>query len=475
MKILIWHFRSAPADPSKLAENDDPNDSAGTDGVSLEMMKRRNMLESMGHTVAISSAYDWSEYPIPELEFDTPEVMAMMRNLFGAAITDYDGEAELTDAFNASVAQLTNAYRAVLDDFSPDMVFVHNVLCLPIHPAATVALGRLLETTKIPCVAIHHDILSEGAYKFTPTCPLAAELLDTAFPPQFETLSHWTINTRNQTALAARGIEATVIHDTIEFDDVLDPDDRKRLRSSLRAKFNVKPNDVVLMVGARIVPNKQIELAARIVAEFNAQRDKLEGRELPDGGTFTADSKVYLILAGRPERAFDLYRDNLYRLFDETEINWAYAGDLVRPIRNEERGLFALFPDVYAMADMVVYPTGWEGFGNQLIEAFAAGLPGIVFEYPVYKEDIGPKGFEIVSLGDQLLDERDDREFVSLSEEIVAKAASEALELLADREAYNRMAKLNAELGGRHFGPHVLREHLEQSLDWACPPGQANS
>jgi glycosyltransferase involved in cell wall biosynthesis len=48
--------------------------------------------------------------------------------------------------------------------------------------------------------------------------------------------------------------------------------------------------------------------------------------------------------------------------------------------------------------DLVVYPTGWEGFGNQLIEAFAAGLPSIVFEYPVYREDIGPKGFEIVSL-----------------------------------------------------------------------------
>jgi len=26
------------------------------------------------------------------------------------------------------------------------------------------------------------------------------------------------------------------------------------------------------------------------------------------------------------------------------------------------------------MIDFVLYPSGWEGFGNQLLEAFAAGL-----------------------------------------------------------------------------------------------------
>ena len=56
-------------------------------------------------------------------------------------------------------------------------------------------------------------------------------------------------------------------------------------------------------------------------------------------------------------------------------------------------------------ADFVIYPTRWEGFGNQLIEAFAARLPTIVFEYPVYKEDIGPKGFRVVSLADKILPE----------------------------------------------------------------------
>lgn len=466
MKILIWHFRSAPGDASRLASAD-PHDSAGTDGVSLEIMKRRSMLESMGHEVAVSSAYGWSEFPIADLEFDTDQVMKMMRNLFGPGISDYDSEEALTAAFEASVMTLRDAFARTLDAFGPDLVFVHNILCLPIHPAATAGLARILTERRLPCVAIHHDILSEGAYKFTPTCDLARSLLDEAFPPRLDTLMHWTINTRNQKALRARGVEAAVIHDTIEFDGALKGNDRARVRGALREKYGIAKNDVVLLVGARIVPNKQIEIAGPLVAEVERRREALIGKPLADGETFGADSRVVLVLAGRPERAFEPYRQNLYRLLDGLGIRWIYAGDVVRPMRAESHGLYALYPDVYSMADMVVYPTGWEGFGNQLIEAFAAGLPSIVFEYPVYKEDIGPKGFEIVSLGDRLLDERDSFGFVQVPVPVIDSAAERTLSILCDLEEYNRIARHNAELGGRHFGPDVLREHLTRSLEWS--------
>jgi hypothetical protein len=62
------------------------------------------VLEEMGHQVAISSAYEWVEYPLPAL------------------------------------------------------IFIHNILCLPIHPAATAALINVLKKTNIPRRVIHHDI-----------------------------------------------------------------------------------------------------------------------------------------------------------------------------------------------------------------------------------------------------------------------------------------------------------------------------
>ena len=117
MRILMWHFRSAPADRTRLTGLQDPGDSAGTDGVSLEMMKRRAMLEAEGHEVAVSSAYSWSEFPIAALEFDSDAVTTMMRNLFGSHIGDFDNEDALTQAFEASTAALRQDLRDVLEAF----------------------------------------------------------------------------------------------------------------------------------------------------------------------------------------------------------------------------------------------------------------------------------------------------------------------------------------------------------------------
>ncbi len=75
MNILITHFRSAPSkDLRRQRFLADPLDSAGTDGVSLEMSKRQGILTELGHRVAICSAYGWADYPVPALEFDSDRV-----------------------------------------------------------------------------------------------------------------------------------------------------------------------------------------------------------------------------------------------------------------------------------------------------------------------------------------------------------------------------------------------------------------
>ena len=96
MKVLILHFRSARtrAEGGRRARAN-VTDSAGTDGVSLEIMKRQALLEEMGHKVDICSAYDWADLPIPALEFDREDVAMMIRNLFGHGLTDFTSEAEL--------------------------------------------------------------------------------------------------------------------------------------------------------------------------------------------------------------------------------------------------------------------------------------------------------------------------------------------------------------------------------------------
>ncbi len=474
MNVVILHFRSAPRkrpDAATSGVTVSASDSAGTDGVSLEMKKRAPLLEAMGHTVSLCSAYPWAEYPIPSLEFDSEPVMRMMRNLFGPRIEDYPGEAALRDAFRAAVAEMKGELKRVLAASRAGLLFVHNILCLPLHPVATVALAETLRETGLPCTAIHHDILSEGAYKFTPTCDFARHLLETCYPPTAPNLLHWTINTRNRKALAKRGVDARVIHDCMDFDARPDPADQARIRAAVRARFGLAPGDVVLFVGARIVPNKQTELAGHLAARIAALRRDLVGRTLASGEPFTETNRVVLALAGRPERAFLDYRDALVALFDGLKIAWTYVGDAVRPQRAEAEGCYALYPDMYGIADFVLYPTGWEGFGNQLLEAFAAGVPAVVFEYPVFQEDIGPKGVQVVSLGDTLLEARDAAGLVRLDPAVLDRAAREVVSILTDAARYRAIAAHNAALARKHFGFDVMRAHLSESVAWAAGRG----
>jgi len=195
------------------------------------------------------------------------------------------------------------------------------------------------------------------------------------------------------------------------------------------------------------------------------------GKTLYHGEVFSDDSRVVLVLAGRPEHAFIDYQERLFRLLDELKIDWIFAGDDVRPYRSEDEGLYALYPDFYSMADFVLYPTAWEGFGNQLLEAFAARLPVAVFEYPVFQEDIAPKGVRVVSLGDKLLSERDDIGLVEVPLEVLRRAAREITRILTSPEEFGSITKHNTAVGKAYFGLDVLRAHLNDATQWASSFG----
>jgi glycosyltransferase involved in cell wall biosynthesis len=120
------------------------------------------------------------------------------------------------------------------------------------------------------------------------------------------------------------------------------------------------------------------------------------------------------------------------------------------------------------MADFVLYPTRWEGFGNQLLEAFSSGLAVAVFEYPVFKEDIAPKGVKVISLGDKLLPERDYIGLVQIPVEVLTRTAPEIMAILTCPEELLDIIDHNIMIGKRCFSFDVLRSHLDEALTWAC-------
>jgi mannosylglucosylglycerate synthase len=469
MRVLIFHFRSAPAqgELEQAHVSAGAPDTLGTDGVSLEIAKRQRLLEEMGHEVLVCSAYGWADYPVPALEFDREELVLMARSLFGSEGTGVGGEADVKEAFESSRRELKVILSGVVDRCAPDLVFVHNMFSLPVHPAATTALAEVLREAGIPCAAIHHDVLSEGTYKFKAVANFASELLEQYFPPRMHNLQHWTINTRNKSYLKEQGLDAGVIHDTMDFDRRLDPGERARIRANLRSKHGLESSDIVLLVSARIVPNKQLEIAGRVTSVMQHLRGEIVGKKLYNDQPFSESSRIVLVVGGRPERGFADYQARVFECLNQLHIPWVYAGDSVRPERVEEEDLFALYPDLYTMADFVLYPTRWEGFGNQLLEAFAAELPVALFEYPVFKEDIAHTGVRVVSLGDRLWLGRGYGGLAEIPTEVLAQAASEMTRILTSAEVYRDLTSHNLITTRKHFGSEVLRLHLNDVLQWA--------
>jgi hypothetical protein len=90
-----------------------------------------------------------------------------------------------------------------------------------------------------------------------------------------------------------------------------------------------------------------------------------------------------------------------------------------------------------------------------------------VFEYPVFKEDISPKGVKVVSLGDTLLPERDCMGLVQIPVEVLTQAAREIMAILTRPEKLAGITDHNIMVGKRYFSLDVLRTHLDEALTWA--------
>lgn len=124
-----------------------------------------------------------------------------------------------------------------------------------------------------------------------------------------------------------------------------------------------------------------------------------------------------------------------------------YLVDVRRHMENGHK-IYSLW-DAYLHADLVTYPSLYEGFGNALLEAIYFKKLTVVNRYPVYNADIRPLGFEFVEL-DGYVDDR---------------TVAEVKALLSDPAEAQRRAERNYELARQHFSYQVLEAKLQEVLD----------
>jgi glycosyltransferase involved in cell wall biosynthesis len=223
----------------------------------------------------------------------------------------------------------------------------------------------------------------------------------------------------------------------------------------------------LVLQATRIVQRKGIELAVDFVKALNSpeRRACLRQRGLYGRCAFDDDSRIVLVLAGYSEDPAGRYLGLLKRKIQRAGIDARFIGDSVGGTRQLEHGdkIYSLW-DTYVFADFVTYPSLWEGWGNQFLEALRARLPLMLFEYPVYRTDIGDKGFRVVSLGSEILG-RDDLGLVQVEQAVIEAAADQAVELLINKDLRRETVEHNFQVGRQYYSLDSLRGYLTPLME----------
>jgi len=395
---------------------------AGTDGVTLEAAKLAEVLAEAGHRV-VWFAGELGERAAPgrlhpPAHFESEANRALEAACFGVQTRS----PATTALIRERTEELKGALRGFLGEFGVDLVVAQNVLCLPMQVPLGLALTEVLVEEGLPALAHHHDFWWERE-RFFPNA--AADVLGAAFPPVLERMAHLVINSAAARELARRrAVEATVLPNVMDFErGPRQPGDGARYREAA----GLEPDQVLLLQPTRVVPRKwieaTIELAARLpaagappvtVAVTHAEGD--EGRDY--GARLRAFARA---------RAVDLR-------FVPAEVGAAGGPDLA---------------DAYAAADLVCFPSVWEGFGNALLEAFFHRRPVLVNRYQVYADDIAPTGVRCIELDG----------------EVTPEAVAQVRDLLAAPDRARAMTEANYQASLRHFSYATVRERVLPLVD----------
>ncbi len=434
----------------------------GTDGVSLEMDKWRRVLEEMGHRVHYCAG-DLGTVDgtlIEEMFHHREDAHRLYSNTF-LNLEDYPDEAAYRDDLYGKADLIEGKLRDFIADYQIDFLIPENVWSVAVHPSVAIALTQITRDLGIPALAHNHDFYWERREGVALTCATAIEFAQKYLPPRDPLVQHVTINSLGQQALWERkGIEATVVPNVFEFDRP--PWQEDAYNRDFRDRIGLREQDVMILQATRVVSRKGIELAVDFVRALDTpeRRSTLKARGLYDGRAFDDDSRIVLVLAGYTQDDTTGYTNRLRKKVEASGIDALFIEDFVggrRQTRNGEK-IYSLW-DTYVFADFITYPSLWEGWGNQLLEALRAKVPLMLFEYPVYKADIKDKGLRVVSLGSEI-HRYDAQGLVQVAPSVVEAAADEAVALLTDSDLRREVVDHNFQLGQRYYSMTALEHYL---------------
>lgn len=401
----------------------------GTDGVSLEVEKWATVLRRMGHELFYCAGelggYAAGGTLIPQLHFDHQSVIGFSQRAFGAEAVGQDPD-KLIDEIYDKADEIRAPLRRFIRHNRLDLLIVENALTIPMNLPLGISLTGLIAEMGINTIAHHHDFFWERQ-RYQSNALL--DMLDTAFPAKLPTIQHVTINSIAQRRLKdRRRIDSVVIPNVHDF--ATPPPEIDAYSRDFRQTIGLNEGDLFILQPTRVIQRKGIEMALELVHRLELPRPMLfiTHRAHDEGVEYWRWLKREAGVMG-----LDL------RLIDHL------IGSERARINNHK--IYSLW-DAYPHADLVTYPSTYEGFGNALLEFVYFKRLAVVNRYPVYNADICSLGFKFIEL-DGFVDDQ---------------AVQQTRELLNNPEQVRAMAEKNYAIALEHFSLEVLAKKLKELI-----------
>jgi glycosyltransferase involved in cell wall biosynthesis len=355
---------------------------------------------------------------VPEAHFKHPEILELQLKCFDVDVR----LSETTQKIHWLKDRLKTCVGRFVDTFKIDLLVVENVLAIPLNIPLAIALVEFIAETSMPTIAHHHDFFWERKRFLTNA---VWDYINMAFPPHLPSIHHVVINSSADNQISLRtGISATMIPNVMDFENPPPPLDK--YSSDAREAFGIAPGELFFLQPTRIVKRKGIEHAIELVRRL--------GR------------KAKLVISHASGDEGDAYEQRVRDYSKLMEVDTLFICKMIQEQRgttDDGKKIYTLY-DVYPHADIVTYPSDFEGFGNAFLETMYFRKPIVVNSYSIYAIDIRPKGFNVIEFDGYITD----------------VAIERTREVLDDPRLREEMVEHNYELARKYYSFAVLRQKL---------------
>ncbi|MFC1597285.1 glycosyltransferase [Planctomycetota bacterium] len=396
---------------------------AGTDGVSLEIAKWAEVIERVGiecyYIAGESDRPADRSFIIEEAHFSHPTIRDISRRAFGRELR----APELTNDITQMTRVIRDKLDAAIEASQIDVLIVENALTIPMNLPLGIALVHEVQERPIGCVAHHHDFFWERD-RFLINC--VDDVIHFAFPPALQQIQHVVINSLAGEEFSRRtGLSCRIIPNVMDFANPPDPpDDYSR---QFRGEIGLSDGDLLILQPTRVVARKGIEHAIELARRLAPDRAKL-------------------VITHASGDEGDAYAKRIREFAELMDVDVIFADGWISDRRGtgpDGRKLFTI-EDVYPQADLVSYPSTYEGFGNAFLEAIYYKCPIVCNRYAIYRTDIEPCGVRPILFDGFPTDETVD----------------EIHRVLTDPQYREQMVEHNYEVASRFFSYEVVEDEL---------------